>query len=308
MTKDPRKKNPAHLKEGGEEKFLGDLKISVCPFEDLSNRFEEFQTQAFQQLNDRQKIERVNVVLCGLIQKEKTPCFLLPAVLNFFEKINDLKIFEPYAFYQFELWLNQFAELTPEENYAIRAKIAGKFIPRDEYQALFPIGMGKVYRGSHFVTAHSSPDLDTTVASFWGWLDAFAAQVSEGVHLWNVPGGAPVSLVEIGFLFYQMFGKGVFHLLAKTRTTLALSALDLMTQKGLVRKQPNESTLTIDHERMQSAVVLVDEQGYYLGDWRNFDVEGVRNVIMLLNNCLRWFENHLQAKLISLFAKEKLSI
>ncbi|MGE5196582.1 MAG: hypothetical protein ACM3JI_04570, partial [Anaerolineae bacterium] len=55
-------------------------------------------------------------------------------------------------------------------------------------------------------------------------------------------------------------------------------------------------------------IVLIDDNGYYLGDWRNFDVEGVRQVIMLLNQCLRWFENNLHLKLISLFSKETLSL
>ena len=56
---------------------------------------------------------------------------------------------------------------------------------------------------------------------------------------------------------------------------------------------------------MQNAIVLVDEKGILLGDWRNFDVEGIRQVIMLLNNCLSWFENHLHVKLIAFFAKKK---
>jgi hypothetical protein len=198
--------------------------------------------------------------------------------------------------------------LGPDKNYEVRAKIAGKAVPRDEYQLFFPVGMGKTYSGSHFVTAHGSPDLDTTISSFWGWVDAFAARVAEGLHLWNVPGGVPETQIEIEFLFSKIFGEGVFNSLAKTRTTLALSGIDLMTQKGLVCKQPKESTLSIDHERMQNAVVLVDKRGFYLGDWRNFDVEGVRQVIMQLNNCLRWFENHLHVKLIGLFAKEELSL
>ena len=37
-------------------------------------------------------------------------------------------------------------------------------------------------------------------------------------------------------------------------------------------------------------IILVDDLGYYLGDWRSFDVEGVRQVIMQLDNCLRWLE------------------
>ena len=293
---------------GGKTKHLGDHAISCQKFENLSKYVHEFKSKEFQRSSEKQIIERINRVLYDLIEKTQTPCFLLPAVVDYIEQINALKILDSYAFFHFELWLNQFSQLTEEQNYAIRAKIAGKGIPRDEYQLLFPIGMGKVYPGSHFVTAHSSPDLDTTVASFWGWVDAFAARVSEGLHLWNVPGGPPTSQIEVGLLFNQIFGDGVFHALTKTRSSLSTSGIELMTQKGLVRKQTNESTLMIDPERMQNAVVLVDKDGYYLGDWRNFDVEGVRQVIMLLNNCLRWFENHLHVKLISLFAKDKLSL
>jgi hypothetical protein len=304
------KKKSARKSGSGERdrKHLGDFAIVPQKFEDLSRFFKEFQSKEFHRLNDKQKGERINHVLYELIEKTRAPCFLLPAVIDFIEQVNTLKILESYAFFHFELWLNQFSFLSEEENYDVRAKIAGKKIPREEYQLLFPIGMGKVYPGSHFVTAHGSPDLDTTIASFWGWVDAFATRVAEGLHLWNVPGGAPTSQIEIGLLFTKIFGEGVFHLLAKTRTTLALSGIDLMTQKGLVRKQTSESTQMIDHERAENAIVLVDEQGYYLGDWRNFDVEGVRQVIMMLNTCLRWFENHLHLKLIALFAKEELSL
>jgi hypothetical protein len=290
-----------------EEKHLGDFAVVSQTFGDLSRLFKEFHGKQFQGLNDELKHERVNRVLYELIDKAKTPCFLLAAVVDFIEQINAHKILDAYAFVHFELWLNQFSSLSAEKNAEVRGKIVGKGVPREEYQGYFPIGMGKVYAGSHFVTAHGSPDLDTTVASFWGWVDAFAARVAEGLHLWNVPGGAPNS-IEIGLLFNKIFGEGVFHHLAKTRTSLALSGMDLMTQKGLIRKQTGESTQMIDHEDTQNAVVLVDKQGYYLGDWRNFDVEGVRQVIMMLNNCLRWFENHLNLKLIGLFAKEKLSL
>ncbi len=309
MKKRSGKKLPASSnKPEKTAKYLGDYTVSPQKFEHLSKYLREFKTSEFQRLNDLQKGERISRVLFEMIENEQPPCFLLPAVIEYIEQVNALKILDSYAFLHFELWLNQFSQVTKEKNYEIRAKIAGKNIPRDEYQTLFPIGMEKVYPGSHFVTAHGSPDLDTTVASFWGWMDAFAARVSEGLHLWNVPGGAPVSQIEVGFLFNQIFGDGVFNALTKTRTSLSMSGIELMTQKGLVRKQTSESTLVIDHERMQNAVVLIDEEGYYLGDWRNFDVEGVRQVIMLLNNCLRWFENHLHVKLISLFAKDKLTL
>lgn len=286
---------------------LGDFTASLQKFGNLSALFKEFQSAEFQRLTPKHQSARVNRALYELILETATPCFLLGAVLDYIEQINAFKILESYAFFHFELWLNQFSHLNEEENYQVRAKIAGKWIPRDGYQVLFPIGMNKVYPGSHFVTAHGSPDLDTTISSFWGWVDAFAARVSEGLHLWNVPGGAPTSSIEIDLLFNQVFGEGVFPLLAKTRTALALSGIDLMTQVGLVRKKTEESALMIDHER-QNAVVLIDDQGYYMGDWRNFDVEGVRQVIMMLNSCLRWFENHLHVRLVILFAKEKLSL
>jgi hypothetical protein len=288
--------------------LLGDFNLSFQKFEGLPRLFEEFRSEEFARFNDKKKSERVNQVLLGLIQKAETPCFLLFAVLDYIDQVNTLHILESYAFFHFELWLNQFSLLNQEENYLVRAKIMGKWVPRDAFQILFPIGMGKVYPGSHFVTAHGSPDIDTTVASFWGWVDAFTARVAEGLHLWNVPGGAPTSQVEIGLLFNQMFGEGIFPLLSKTRMTLALSGIDLMTQKGLVCTQTNESTLMVDRDQLESAIVLTDEWGYYLGDWLHFDLESVRQVVMRLNNCLRWLENDLHVKLIALFAKPDLSL
>lgn len=286
---------------------LGDYTISISRFKNQETVFKEFQNGAFKSLDDRQKNEKVNRALFDLIQKAETPAFLLPSVLFFIDQVNREKILENYTFSSFELWLNQFSGLSSEENYQIRGHIVGKFVPRDEYQVSFPVGMGKLYPGSHYVTAHTSPDLDTTIASFWGWIDAFGARVSEGLHLWNVPGGPPVSQVEIDLLFNKIFGEHVFAYVTKTRPSLGLSSVDLLSQKGVVKKQPGDSTLSIDHERNHNAVIVVDENGYYLGDWRNFDIEGVRQIIILLNHCLRWFENNMHVKLISLFAKESLS-
>lgn len=286
---------------------LGDHKITPEKFPELQTVFEEFLTLEFKNLNDMQKSERVNSVLLQLIQKTPLPAFLLGPVIDFIDQINRKKILDVYAFLNFELWLNQFSGLSLEENYKVRASITGKWVARDDYQLFFPIGMGKRYPGSHYVTAHSSPDLDTTVASFWGWVDAFSARVSEGLHLWNVPGGAPASQVEVDLLFHQVFGENIFHHLAKTRTSLTLSSTDLINQKGVIKKQTNELMINIDHDRGHSAVVVVDELGYFLGDWRNVDVEGVRQVIMLLNSCLRWFESDLHVRLIALFSKEQLT-
>jgi len=286
--------------------LLGNHPITVRFFDGLDPIFEELKSH--KKLVDRKRSEKVNRALLELIQKEDEPCFLLPAVLEFVKRVDEEKILQHYRFNSFEIWLNQFSGLDFEENYRVRAKIAGKWVERSDYQNLFPIGMGKVYEGTHFVTAHKSPDLDTTIASFWGWLDAFAARVSCGQHIWNLPDGPPPSQIEIEWIFRDLFGAAIFTHLPKTRTMLNLTGNDLLTQKGLQRKTYEDSIADIDHDRDHNAVVVVDEDGFFLGDWRATDVEGVRQVISSLSGCLRWFENSLHLNLISAFVKEKLQI
>ncbi len=300
------KKNTAE-RSISKAKHLGDFVLSAYRFEGLEEIFASWKTREYKKLNHKQKSERVNRVLLEKILEAPNGQFLLVAVVEYIDRVAREDVLMNYTLSSFELWLNQFSGLSEEENYHVRAKIVGKWVPRDEYQTIFPIGMGKIHPGSHFVTAHASPDLDTTVASFWGWVDAFGARVSEGIHVWNVPGGAPASSIEVALLFHHIFGQNVFTHLAKTRATLALSSLELMTQRGVTRQKTDQSSLMIDHERAQKAVILVDDNGFFLGDWRSFDVEGVRQVLLLLNNCLRWFENNLHISLISLFAKKKLS-
>ncbi len=286
--------------------LLGDHCIEIRFFDGLDAILKKIKKT--KETNDRKKSDQINLVLLDLIQKEAEPCFLLPAVLDFIKQVDEAKILQDYKFSSFESWLNQCSGLSFEDNYFVRAKIAGKKIERGDYQSLFPIGMGKVYEGTHFVTAHKSPDLDTTVASFWGWLDAFAARVSEGLHVWNLPDGPPPSQIEIEWIFRDLFGTAIFTHLPKTRTVLSLTGKDLMTQKGLQKKTAADSIAEIDHDLNRNAIIVADEEGYFLGDWRSTDVEGVRQVIISVSSCLRWFENSLHLHLITVFAKQKLHL
>ncbi len=288
--------------------LLGDFSVGREGFSDLDAVFGRFEAKEFEGLVDRKRSELVNRALLELIQKEPEPCFLLPHVLEFVERVDREKLLHHYTFTSFELWLNLASGLSFEENYRVRAKIAGKWVERSDYQVLFPIGMGKVYEGTHFVTAHKSPDLDTTVASFWGWMDAFAARVTSGLHVWNVPGGPPSSQIEIDWIFRDLFGAAVFTHLPKTRLALSVTGNDLLSQKGFIRATLDTSLANIDHEREKNAVVLVDQEGFYLGDWRHLDVESVQQVIILLSTCIRWFENQLHLSIISLFAKQHLHL
>jgi hypothetical protein len=283
--------------------LLGESFFSKENFKDVEKSLKECRSSIFQQFSDQEKYERVSRILCDLIQKTDDEDFLLPAALDFIDRINQEKILENYLFTHFELWLNQFSGLSFEDNLTIRGKIVGRRVPREDYQGLFPVAMGKVYPGSHFVTAHGSPDLDTTIASFWGWVDAFGARVSEGLHIWNVPGGVPESQAEIALLFHSVFGENVFSYLTKTRTSLTVSGFDLLTQSGLLKKESSQLTLGIDLEKERNAVIIVDDEQYYLGEWRNIDAERVRFVIDLLNQCLRWYENYLNVKLVAFFVK-----
>lgn len=287
---------------------LGDWAPKPCSFPGLDTVFKEFTAPPFQKLSEHQKLEKINRTLLDLIQKTPAPCFLLPCVIDFISRIAKHQFLDHYTMASFELYLNQLAGISSEDNYLVRAKIVGKRIPRERYQDIFPVAAGKHYAGSHFITAHSSPDLDTTVASFWGWMDAFGCRVSEGFHVWNVPGGPPEGQIEIGLLFYKMFGSDVFQYLAKTRSSLGVTGIDLMTQKGMTRKTTSESSRDIDHDRTQNAVVLVDEKGFYVGDWRSIDVEGVRQVIVLLCNCLQWFAHYAHAELIGLLGRAELKL
>ncbi len=286
-----------------QNKLLGEVKFPKKDFSGIDSVFKKFKNKAFSCLTERDRYSEVSQALLTFLQEEAEPCFLLPYVLAFIGRVSKEEILENYTFKHFEFWLNQHSGLTFEENYRIRAKIVGQLVDRSDYQVFFPIGGGKVFEGTHFVTAHRSPDLDTTVASFWGWLDAFGARVGNGLHVWNVPGGPPEQ-IEIDWLFNELLGPAVFTGLANTYSILHATGQDLMVQKGMLCKRLSESIIGIDHERDQSAVIVVDEEGFYLGEWHSSDVESVRDVILLFSSCLRWFENELQRHLMSFLGQE----
>lgn len=285
--------------------LIGDYPLKLDLFPALEASFAPFQTESFKKLSPLKRFAQVNNLLIKLIQETPAPCFLLAAVIDYIHRINQLHVLdERYHLSQFEFWLNQFADISPEANTLIRAKIAGQYFPREDYQAFFPIGMGNRYTGTHYVAAHLSPDVDTTIASFWGWLDAFAARVSTGLHLWSLPGGPPES--PITTLFKNTFHPSIFSNAARQTGPLTLNAIDLLSKKNMLQETGQSAIGSLDHGAHDKAIILVDHNGHYVGDWRNADVEPVRQVIILFNACLRWFETNIHIQLISLFAKAQL--
>ncbi len=295
-----------HKKESG---LLSEYACLPEEFPAIETIMESFREPNFLNLTVRKRFKQINHTLYQLIRDTSPPAFLLSAVLNFFDRINREKILiEPLNFAAFEFWLNNFSGLSDQENYEIRAKIVGKWIPRGDYQVFFPIGRDRVYAGTHFITAHLSPDIDTMIASFWGWVDSFGARVGTGLHLWCLPGGPPDS--SFTTIFRNMFGEGLFLYLPRVAQTLTLTAMDLVTQKLFTKELGHTQISSIDHGHgsNEKAVILINEQGHYLGDWHSSDVELVRQIIILFKACLHWFENNLHTKLISLFSQPNVSI
>lgn len=266
--------------------------------------FEPFLSPEFKALPERKKFRSINEFLLQHIKRSPAPAFLLPWLVNTLTAINDLKVLaERLHLNDFEFWLIHYSGLEFDEIRKIRGKITGKYLPRDVYQNLFPIGSGKVFEGSHIVCSHLSPDVDTTVASYLVWMEAFSAPVSNRLQVWNVPNGAPSSPVMN--VMKENLGEEVFDIAMQKKTILSLTAEDLLTTQGFIKSVGDVSISSLDHGLADRAIVLVDKEGKYIGDWRSSDVEGVRQIIVLFKAALKNFENSFLMGLTRLLANPK---
>ena len=285
------------------KQLLGEMVPTLSRFQNLDTFFTEFHTSEFRELSNRAKFKRVNKTLLQLIQEQATPCFLLAAVLEYIERVTHEKLLEEgYTLTLFELWLNQFSGLSVDEMLSVRGKIVGRFVPREEYQVFFPVGMGRIHPGSHFVAAHLSPDVDTTTASFWGWMDAFGCRLAEGTHQWSLPSG--LSDGHIMRFMRKLFGEMCLTQLSRPLPTMTLSAMDLLSRKNFHVAAASTRTESIDYSKVDHAVVVVDHEGLYRGEWHSQDAESVHQIVSAFSHTLRWFEGTCQARFIRAFAQE----
>lgn len=234
--------------------------------------------------------------LTKFLMEHPSPCFLLHEVVKRLEG----KISEgvQLSISDYEFYLKHHSNLTVQEQRQVRQKIMGRKAPIEAAQTLFPIAAGGQLPGSIVVTAHMSPDLDTVVSSFNGWMDAFEMDVAESLHRWNVPND-PREILEVKLLFLNQFGPHFFSILSDNRTALTLTALDLATTQGLKVHRLEDRTLDVSLDGSKHACCVVDEEGNFCGGWLAEDVEKVRLVIDGLNHCIRWIQNAFFQALVS---------
>lgn len=303
-SKKTRKKQKGILQE---ETLMGNYPYLPFVFRDTEAKLSALGKKGFTGMPEHTKLHAICMLLVSLIRQEPIHVFLLPAVTHFLSEVNQKALLlYPISIRRFELWLNHHSEISQEENYLIRAKIVGKFIPRADYQLYFPIGMNKVYQGSHFIAAHKSPDLDTSVASFMSWMDSFGARVCQGRHVWAYPEEKP--LHHIAKVFETYIGEPAFRILSKTTARLMITARDLMTQEGVEFKTLDNSCDAIaffSSHAMENkkAIIIIDKQGFYRGEWREEDSDAIRQITVLFNDCLRSYSSKLYIDLITFFSE-----
>ncbi|WP_108623794.1 hypothetical protein [Candidatus Similichlamydia epinepheli] len=227
------------------------------------------------------------------------PAFLLPSILTLFRNANASNLLDrTIHFLDWEQWILFYGNFSKNDEIDLRAKIVGKKSSRESYQTYFPIGHGLFYRGSHYVSAHKSPDLDTLVCSFWGWMDAFGAKISDRLHIWHVPDGK-INPTDLAFLD-SLLGIGNFDILCRRRESLEAEACDLSSPcakcssaNDLLREASNHKSL-----------LVVNENGQYLGEWNAEDSEMFYSIVMPLTHLLDSFESQIRSSLFDCFSRE----
>ena len=80
---------------------------------------------------------------------------LVPFLISLIGSIRKRFLKEPLYVAAFEFWLNHFSDLSPAENYEIRAKIVGKMYPRDRsIKSFFRSEWKRLFQGPILLAAH----------------------------------------------------------------------------------------------------------------------------------------------------------
>lgn len=270
--------------------WLGDVKFTPVLFD--NHIYNKLIDRKLLKMSSFEKHHFVGSCLLEEIKAAPSGGFIFPAIVDFIHAVRE-DLLPTYTFYSFEIFLDNYAGLNEKESLFIRGKIVGRYIPRSEYQAFFPIGLGGTFKGSHFSVAHFSPDVDTVIASFHGFLDAFAARIGDGIHYWQVPAGPPSENIEIDNLFFKALGRGVFDVCVNTAREISVNSMDLVSQRNMTTLKVTDRSIGIAHGRSDNSVVVTLENGDYYADWRAIDFDEVRLIINQFGMILKTFEKSL---------------
>jgi hypothetical protein len=287
----------------GQDAKIGDIEFPNLVFPETKSLIESFGKPEFRKKHSIERNEIVNRALFDLIDKTPEPCFLLRQVTHFLAQVTIAESLDGvFNLTAFERWLNQDSGLSYEDNRRIRGKIVGKYVPRDEFAGIFPISNNKVHQGTHTVTAHTPPDLDSLTGSFLGWLDAFACRVGTSLTVWNVPLGKPGAVASR--MFSLIYSDEIFYRVAKQKSLISHVAMDILTQEKLIKATGDVMIRDLNHDRHSNHIIYVDHEGYFLGDWRVSDVDSVAQVQRLLNMFMHAYEKEVVHSITKMF-KEK---
>ncbi len=282
--------------------LVGDIEFSPKKFPNIDDIIDGFVSDGFKEKNAIERNETVNRTLFNLILDAPDSSFLLSEITHFLAEITLAEVLDgSYNLTAFERWLNQVPSISYEENRKVRAKIVGKYISRDEYAGLFPVSQNKVYPGTHTVTAHTPPDLDSLTGSFLGWLDAFGCRLGSSLTTWNVPLGMPGPVASR--MFSMLYSEELFYRVAKHKALISHVAMDIVTQDHFIKATGECYIRDLNHQRNQNHIILVDDEGFLVGDWRVSDVDAVHQVQRLLNMCMHTYEKEVVFALTRQFSE-----
>lgn len=280
---------------------------SIDSFPNVRETVKNFIVSISSDTNVWERFNKLHGLLLQYIEKSEQP-FVLKAVLHFMEVCEELKVISDYRIKHFERWLIDQRDIDSERKNSIRGKITGMYLPRDAYQVFFPIANQKSFEGPHFVLAHRSPDLDTVIASFWGWMDALGAGVGKKVHLWNVPPQMSCHNFEINAFFHEPFKSDIFSRIASRDLVPLVTGFDLMSTSDMQLRQLKNVSYGFHEEREEIVNVVVDDRGVFQADWRGIDVENVRQMINYLMILLRSREHDIYETLIDAFESKEIDV
>ena len=141
-----------------------------------------------------------------------------------------------------------------------------------------------MHSGSHFVSAHPLPIwIPPSPHLLAGWMPLQRAwgQV-------NIYGTFRVDLPKNKLLLYLQSCLVPLSPSPPTPKVHACS-MDLLTTHSILYSEGSNTLTHLDHSMGNIAILYVDHQGYYQGDWRGSNFEPVQQITTLFDRILRAF-------------------